>query len=185
MGDLRTIKTLRALKKAFLKLLEEKRFEEITVQQLCAEAEIRRATFYTHFADKYDFLAFFIQEIRDEFSSNIAELAQTDNSDEEDLYLDRMFQQLIQFFERHPQLVKNIKRSQMLPTMMEIFAQEVQKSVYSYMEKQCPNGQKNEMKAAFYSGGIMRLLLLWIEKPDEFQIGNFIGYSDLFLAFLR
>ena len=53
------------------------------------------------------------------------------------------------------------------------------------MEKQCPNGQKNEMKAAFYSGGIMRLLLLWIEKPDEFQIGNFIGYSDLFLAFLR
>ena len=91
MGDLRTIKTLRALKKAFLKLLEEKRFEEITVQQLCAEAEIRRATFYTHFADKYDFLAFFIQEIRDEFSSNIAELAQTDNSDEEDLYLDRNF----------------------------------------------------------------------------------------------
>ena len=183
MGDLRTTKTLRALKNAFLALLEQKRFEEITVQQLCTEAEIRRATFYTHFADKYEFLAFFIQEMRDEFSANIAAFDQEESTEAKDLYFDRMFQQLIRFFEQHPQLVKNIKRSQMLSSMMEIFAQEVQKSVYSHMEVQHPAGQINEMKAAFYTGGIMRLLMLWIEKPEEFQICETGWFGMLFRDF--
>ena len=59
MNDLRTQKTFRSLKQAFLDLLEQHRFEDITVGQLCQRAEIRRATFYNHFADKFEFLSFF------------------------------------------------------------------------------------------------------------------------------
>ena len=57
--DLRIRKTYKALCDAFVTILEKKRFDDLTVNELCDEAMIRRATFYKHFADKYDFFSFF------------------------------------------------------------------------------------------------------------------------------
>ena len=61
--DLRLQKTYLALRNAFTELMEEKRFEELTVNELCDRALIRRTTFYKHFADKYDYFAFYIREM--------------------------------------------------------------------------------------------------------------------------
>lgn len=41
---------------AMAKLLQLRNFNQITVNDLCEEAQISRATFYSHFADKYDLL---------------------------------------------------------------------------------------------------------------------------------
>ena len=57
--DLRIRKTYLALHNAFTELLEEKRFEEFTVNELCDRAMIRRTTFYKHFADKYEYFTFY------------------------------------------------------------------------------------------------------------------------------
>lgn len=56
--DLRIRKTYKALCDAFVTILEKKRFDDLTVNELCDEATIRRATFYKHFADKHDFFSF-------------------------------------------------------------------------------------------------------------------------------
>ena len=58
--DLRTQKIYVALIKAFEELLQEKSFEEITINELCDQAQTRRATFYKHFSDKYDFFQFML-----------------------------------------------------------------------------------------------------------------------------
>ena len=100
MADLRTERTYNSLKEAFLTLLEHNRFESITVLQLCQCANIRRATFYSHFADKYEFMSFFIHEMRDEFISQIEE--------ENVSCYDRLFHEMIAFLEARPQLVKNL-----------------------------------------------------------------------------
>ena len=57
--DLRIRKTYKALCDAFVTILEKKRFDDLTVNELCDEATIRCATFYKHFADQYDFFSFF------------------------------------------------------------------------------------------------------------------------------
>ena len=57
--DLRIRKTYKALCDAFVTILEKKRFDDLTVNELCDEAMIRRAAFHKHFADKYDFFFFF------------------------------------------------------------------------------------------------------------------------------
>ena len=49
--DLRIRKTYKALCDAFVTILEKKRFDDLTVNELCDEAMIRRATFYKHFAE--------------------------------------------------------------------------------------------------------------------------------------
>ena len=61
--DLRIKKTYRALFDAFTELLEEHRFEDLTVAMLCDRAMIRRTTFYKHFRDKNDYFAFYIDEL--------------------------------------------------------------------------------------------------------------------------
>ena len=46
----------KALITTFSDLLETKSFENITIQDLCEKANVRRSTFYRHFNDKYDLL---------------------------------------------------------------------------------------------------------------------------------
>ena len=55
---------------AFTELLSKKKFENIMINDLCEKALVRRATFYTHFIDKYDFFTYFIRQNRDQFISN-------------------------------------------------------------------------------------------------------------------
>lgn len=56
--DLRLIKTYKALQETLFMRLEQNDFRKITVNDLCKQALISRATFYAHFLDKYDFLKY-------------------------------------------------------------------------------------------------------------------------------
>lgn len=52
--DLRQKKTLRAITQSFYALRKQKKLEAITVTELCARAEISKATFYLHYRDIFD-----------------------------------------------------------------------------------------------------------------------------------
>lgn len=80
--DLRIKKTQRTLSQALDSLLDEKNYEDITVSEICSRAEVRRATFYDHFSDKYDLLSFVIKRIIAEYSSRIVKPI-PDNLDED------------------------------------------------------------------------------------------------------
>jgi AcrR family transcriptional regulator len=54
--DPRTKRTHALLLDAFVQLLGEKSFDELTVQDIAARATVNRATFYAHFPDKYALL---------------------------------------------------------------------------------------------------------------------------------
>lgn len=54
MADLRVIRTEKAIQAAFVKLVNEVGFEDVTVTSLAQEAMINRLTFYKHYTDKYD-----------------------------------------------------------------------------------------------------------------------------------
>lgn len=61
--DLRIKKTHAALIAAMLKLLRHRNFKQITVNDICEEALVSRATFYLHFNDKYDLLKYWSKDI--------------------------------------------------------------------------------------------------------------------------
>ncbi|MDZ5723391.1 TetR family transcriptional regulator [Eubacteriaceae bacterium ES2] len=54
--DLRVLKNKQLIKSAFLELLSTKRFEDITVSQICQKALINRSTFYFHYENKVELL---------------------------------------------------------------------------------------------------------------------------------
>jgi AcrR family transcriptional regulator len=52
--DRRPQRTKRQLSQALVELVKEKRFDDITVQNVIDRADVGRSTFYTHFRDKED-----------------------------------------------------------------------------------------------------------------------------------
>ena len=56
--------------KMFL-LLSKKSFEEITIGELCEEAQYPRATFYNYFDDKYDLLGYCWQTLAEQVGFGI------------------------------------------------------------------------------------------------------------------
>lgn len=60
--DPRVKRTRQLLVKAFIELITEKDFQELTVQDIAERATVNRATFYAHFEDKYDLLDHTIRE---------------------------------------------------------------------------------------------------------------------------
>ncbi|MDO3412311.1 TetR/AcrR family transcriptional regulator [Saccharibacillus sp. CPCC 101409] len=60
--DRRIPKTREAIHGAFIALLSEKNFKQITVNEIAERANVNRATVYLHYADKYDLLERCVQE---------------------------------------------------------------------------------------------------------------------------
>ena len=60
--DPRTKRTRQLLLDAFSQLIEEKTFEDITVQDIAERATVNRTTFYAHFEDKYILAEHSLQE---------------------------------------------------------------------------------------------------------------------------
>ena len=52
--DRRSQHTTRNLTHAMVELIQEKRFDDITVQNVIERADVGRATFYSHFTGKED-----------------------------------------------------------------------------------------------------------------------------------
>ena len=67
--DRRTQRTRRRLSGALVELVEEKRFDDITVQNVIERAEVGRATFYSHFRDKEDLF----EQQWEQFSERLAQ----------------------------------------------------------------------------------------------------------------
>lgn len=115
--DLRVLRTYESLFRAFESLIAGKRFEDITVSELCDAAMVRRATFYSHFADKNDFVAVMLRWIqhasmvafRNEWKALRASGAMSDRAALVESYVRHSVAQL----ERHRVLLLELKRSGM------------------------------------------------------------------------
>ncbi len=68
--DLRVIKSKKAIRLEFAKLMHQKPIEEITVSEIAAGAMINRKTFYAHYEDIYAI----ISEIEDEIVASMQQL---------------------------------------------------------------------------------------------------------------
>ena len=69
--DARVRYTQKVLKESFLKLLEEKPVNKITVKEVCELAELNRATFYAHYTDCFALLESIEDEMLEGFEESL------------------------------------------------------------------------------------------------------------------
>lgn len=83
-GNRRILYTKKIIKESLLELLENKKIHQITVTDICRNADINRGTFYTHYKDAYDLL----QSMEDELFNQILEyIEETPIEDYKDILL--------------------------------------------------------------------------------------------------
>ena len=70
--DRRSIKSEKAIQKAFIEMLQSEGFDAITIKALTEQADISRKTFYLHYLDKFDLL----NKMVDERMVELAELCE-------------------------------------------------------------------------------------------------------------
>lgn len=154
--DLRIQKTYLALHNAFTELLEKKRFEDFTVNELCDRAMIRRTTFYKHFADKYDYFSFYMkevsQEIKDDFSSSI-------HTDDMKTYMLEMIRGLLKFMNEKKNLVNNVMQSNMFSMLFDMLTELVMLETLLVLRrtKNISTSFEGDLEgvAAYYAGGVL------------------------------
>jgi AcrR family transcriptional regulator len=140
------------------------------VNELCDEATIRRATFYKHFADKYDFFSFFIRQKQDQFISQAKEETPPNGIYAYTLYLT---QRSILYFKEHESLIQNILKSDMSASPLDIFNEEIHSNILSnlkeHQQRSCTFSVSPELLASFLSGGIFSTIRNSVLQPQLFN----------------
>ncbi|MFY0517917.1 TetR/AcrR family transcriptional regulator [Lysinibacillus sp. UGB7] len=73
VNDLRVVKTKQALHNALLTLLGEKPLENISIAEICREAQVNRGTFYLHYDQKEKLFEEYFQEIMADLNNSYEE----------------------------------------------------------------------------------------------------------------
>lgn len=171
--DLRIKKTYRALFDAFTELLEEHRFEDLTVAMLCDRAMIRRTTFYKHFRDKNDYFAFYIDELMSGLPQKRAGEGGTVSADDVRVLRHEVFTDAMDLILAHEQLMDNILASSMsgmLTSMIcDRIARSIRERVMSALDEDALAPVPLDTTAEFVASGIIRLFTMWWESGHDLE----------------
>lgn len=166
--DLRIQKTHTALINAFLQLLQTKRFENITINELCELAMVRRATFYKHFADKYEFFTFFVQWIQREFRNRI--VPQEYDRNGVSPYID-IIRFALDFLDENETIVHSVMKSNAFPLLLDLISEQIILDVKERLQTDQNNGKElllsPELMAFSYTGALLNILRWWIGHKDQ------------------
>ena len=171
--DLRIKKTYRALFDAFTELLEEHRFEDLTVAMLCDRALIRRTTFYKHFRDKNDYFAFYIDELMTGLPQNRTDAADAEPLDDVRALRHEVFDDAMNMILAHEQLMDNLLASSMSGMLTGMIcdriARSIRERVMSSLAEDALAPVSLETTSEFIAGGIIRLFTNWWESGRDLE----------------
>ena len=163
--DARVLRTKTKLFNAFTELLSEKTFEEITIQAICNRSNVRRATFYKHFSDKYDFLAGLTRELRKKFEENFEREAKLIEIDRAEYYL-KYLRAIIDFLDKNEAIVKLIFDSNLSSAMVSVVVEENYIRTKEKLDEDVKNGLRliasTDTVAIYIAGGISNAIIKWL-----------------------
>ena len=161
--DLRVKKTKKAIAEAFMALLLEKPVEEMTVNELCDRADVRRTTFYKHYRDKFDYIASFAQSLRDKFDDIIWRCGKPDITPE---YYVQYAKQVVDFISRHEKEVNNLVNSSVAPVIFTIISEQNYKDTYEKLVDSQKSGMvlsaSPEIVASMVVGAVSHTIYMWL-----------------------
>ena len=151
-------KSKEAIASAMLKVMKIYSYDEITVTQITQEAGLSRKTFYRHFDDKEQVLKHLFDSLYQECVEEIVRSGLSHYWDVVQCYFD--------FWEKHADVIKLMKRSGLLPIL---FEESYNRSFEVFKIVRTPDVVKaNEAwlpyLLAYSIGGMQSMLMRWIEN---------------------
>ncbi len=172
--DARVVKTKKKLYLAFLELLGEKFYDDITINEICIKAGIRRATFYKHFRDKFEFSSAMTAHLISRFDVNM-KTAQLHTNYPIEYHLEYL-KRLVNYLVSKIDVIRLLGKSNMYPTLVTLVISENYKILLERLNLSVANGFKliaaPDTVATILSGGIGAALARWLMSdmtlsPDD------------------
>lgn len=179
--DVRVRRTYKQLSDALLRLLAKKSFDEITVLEICSEAEVHRATFYKHFVDKFDFLNLCFQMKLSEL--NLTEPNEKYTTETLKKSLNDMLIEVVHFAEENREFISYLSidkySASFVNTLNEAIAKFITNRIYTSKELATSLGVQVPMIAYYYAGAISGLLKWWARTEEPCTAKEFIDFAQI------
>jgi AcrR family transcriptional regulator len=170
--DRRVLKSQEAIKTAFIELMAEKSFDQITIQDIADRANVGRRTVYAHYLDKFDLLEKLIDEHLEELQRICDEKAEESFTDCTVIWFE--------YFDKHELFFSTMLASKGAPTFRSRFLQyvieDLQDEVHVHEGKN--EGLNKELLLKFFGVAIVGVVEAYIlntikESPESLpkQIG--------------
>lgn len=177
--DLRVRRTKKALYDAFLDLLSEKPFDEITINELCDKAGVRRATFYKHYSDKFDFLTSYTGVLRDNFDRYMVKLGKPSLTSD---YYIAYAKRIIHFIDENAAAIDNICKSNLFPSVLALIFEKNFQDTRERLRISVASGMELpatiDSVAAACAGGVAAIVYCWLtegRKTDPDLVAEQVG----------
>lgn len=162
---------------AFLKLLEKKDMEYITVKEICEAAGVNRSTFYLHYETIGDLLAETIQYLNGQFRAHMKSQTKSFVSKIETCPLNELYLVTPKYLIPYLEYIRQNKRlfrtalKNSDPLELDKTYNRMMRHVFlPIMERfQIPESDR-EYIAAFYISGLMAILSAWLKHDCEDSI---------------
>ena len=165
--DLRVQRTKKALITTFSDLLETKSFDNITIQDLCEKANVRRSTFYRHFNDKYDLLNHIVGTLIEYFRT--LHLPEIDPKDPRQFF-NKFMKDILLFISDNKTMVKSVISINIYSEVYQILYNQIYAVVKRQIEFDKQIGQfyiDEFIYGEFLAGGILSVILNWIQYGQQ------------------
>lgn len=179
--DLRIRRTYKLLRNALIELIQEKPFDKISVTDICDRAMVHRATFYSHFEDKYrllDYCVWGFFSIFDEvpissytfegykdYFLDVARKILIHMEDNRDIYM--------AFLKQNSATFEHILTANIYEKMCEKFDNCIEHGIKMTIPK--------EIFASFYSGACANMVLWWIKNDMPMNSEELVKYIAMFV----
>ncbi|WP_414044240.1 TetR/AcrR family transcriptional regulator [Macrococcus sp. EM39E] len=172
MEDRRIRKTKKSIRNAVLELMLERPFENITVNDIAAQADINRGTFYLHYIDKYELL----EVIENEMIERIITLQQTMDINkiiQENNLFQEMFIKKIMYILKEDKLFFKVMLHPSLNTTFEYkFRKIIQENFERLIDLEYIQGVPFKYYFSFISSAQIGVIKQWVrtdmqESPEE------------------
>ena len=164
--DLRVQKTYAALTREFIALLKKKRFEQITVKEICDAAMVRTATFYNHFGDKYEFADFVIRNASVSYRKDDSEWQRLSGP----AYYEQLLSHAFDLLEDNRELLRALASDSILWSIGELTRNIVHDELLTRLERDQASGltlvADPQLLTAFIIGAIEEVIRWWLSSSD-------------------
>ena len=180
--DIRVKKTRQALNKSFEELISRKPIEEISVNEICNTAGVRRATFYKHYSDKMDFLMQYVGSLRIKYDLKPDTISHLDATVD---YYVNYAQRVIEYVDENTITVNNMLDSQQLHVIIGLIVQKNFNDTLSKLQTNVEHGMvlpaSTESCAAMLTGGVATVIFEWLMSGRNRSIDQLTDEVSIFV----
>lgn len=179
-SDLRVKRTRQKVKEAFLALLTEQPYSEITVLQIVGRAEISHKTFYRHYSDKRALVMAMLSDIVDELLTRRATVASLKAAESNAFFL-------LQVVDKHSDFINAVREAVTLPELASqlqpVGVAEVEQ-IYALHPKASNKGIQTAVSPPLplmgyhFMATTLQLIDWWVQNDKPYTISQMTQYIN-------